>query len=183
VALLIDNDGVLANAHDVLIKKYQDLGYPVERNHIDAWSFGRFAKMIGKTPKEILDEDFFPIWVHQQRDIGLMDSSVPDVVNYLLSTYDASIVTANDVSQVRPWLLLNGITDKHLVEHWHNKADLDYRVIVEDNPDLRVYSHQVLVMRDQPWNQTAKPHCRFRHSEELLTIVEHYCRMGLVSRR
>ena len=167
--LFIDVDGVIAGSHSLMIHFLREEGHDVSLDDVTSWSWGRLKEKTGLSTKECVDY-IHGVWSRAPERIQPLDDAVVSVVNYLLATYDAEIVTANPVPAVEPWLALQGINTDYFRRDAVKNGE--YTVYIEDNPALEVNGH-VLLLRDQPWNRD-KDAPRFYHSSELPGLVACY---------
>lgn len=182
--ILIDNDGVNAASHLALVA-YCRQKYGIDDLHyqdITAWNFGKFRKKLGLTVPQILD-DFYDLWQHHSKTIAVMDDQTVNVMNYILKTYDAEMVTDNNLAWVKPWLEQKGINTGYLKAHRGDKSQLPYSVFIEDNPTLVLPKKTIWLLRDHPFNQEVKPTHRWFSSTELPDLLQQYEQSGLVRRR
>lgn len=167
--VLLDADGVILDSHafflDAVNHEYalliaERVGRPLTYEDIDRWDFGFLREVLGiplvrKNGDDPLGAvDYFHLAYKQKKHIiGLVDPSCAIVVNYLLQNFETDIVTSNNESEgLRKALSMHGIETERFRQD--GKGDTsEYGVLIEDNPTISFGEHQVLLLRDRPWNR------------------------------
>ena len=178
--ILLDVDGVLAGSHKALIELLRNRGHDVSLDDITDWDFGRLKDKTGYSGKKCV-ELFWELWRNFPNTILPLDDTAVHTANHILEKYESEIVTANPTPTIRDWLLRVGISTNYF-RISDEKTELEYTVLIEDNPTLRLNSHK-LILRDQPWNQNLSGVTRFYQTAELIPILDNLLHQGIVNYR
>lgn len=161
VKVALDFDGVLVDIIPILLDEIEKAyGKKYTKEEVTSWGIfynewgikeGKLWRLFDRAGERIEE---YPI----------IDEFAESVIFLLKHEYDLEIdvVTSDPASEemIDKKLQTLGFTEKHIdnlvcLGATHNKAELDYDVYIDDNPNLckKLKEHQIQFLYDQPWNK------------------------------
>ena len=152
--IAVDLDGVIWDIHNILVDTYNiKYNKNITIDDINKWNFFPekvFKKIYSETCKQI----------HRYH---LLDHFSPYYLFLLNSEFHVDILTfqGNEIGKLEKNLhrlgIRKGLTYNQIIKAEKIKADYNYNVFVDDNPnminDMKEYPNKFLLLYSTPWNK------------------------------
>ena len=168
--IALDVESVLADIHSAWITHYNK---PFTDQEITDWDF-QSLKKYNETLETFLEETDI-LWEDKPY------TRIPPLINDLkqstshLKTFD--IVTARrTLSGIKEWLDFHEIEYRAIVYIPEDKYELNYKVFVDDNPNLALSlkQDQFLWLVSRPYNRFINDSSQVRRVSSILEVVNHH---------
>ena len=193
--LLVDIDGVIVLPHAYVVDWIQNHPDSDKRDpefkleDITDWGFGGRIKELGITREECLEVYHETGWRKNWQFLKYTDEFVPEALQLISKRWYTDLVTANPMDGVQKLVTRRNLShDIFMIHNSCHKTNLDYPVLVEDNPTLvdQLQRGQYLFLRRQPWNQDIPKSdyvWPFYHSSELPIMLLKLQELGVITRK
>ena len=164
--IALDVESVLADIHSAWITQYQK---EFTIDNITDWNFESLEKW-NESLKTFLDETD-NLWVNDSKKIPPMVPNLKEATKHL-KPFDI-VTSRRTLGGIIEWVEFHQIEYRAIVYVPDNKADLDYCMYVDDNPNLaaKLKDNQFLWLISQPYNLEVQDSSQIRRITSILETI------------